>query len=374
MALMLASCIYGEKENPQADTESGTVKKKQSVKYPYEVVLYYEGKGGDIDPSTPFSMCSMSQQDEPSEVSQILPIGAEMMSNIKEFDPATNPTMPLSDFPMDLWRRKYKISRSEDDATLSISNKGSKPLNVTLPKIITMPLYVSGDNVVLNDVRMGKDRSVVIGIDPRTYSSISSGVFPSSDHIVPSSVIVNKLSTKSTLLIRSKVDFNNGSIPQWLGVYHSEVLSTPHKEKGHDQFMKRFAFYGNSSLTFKEKPGRITGDVSLETDDTLFRTDPSAEPNNSIADINNVVFEPRSIDFDLPVVPNKGFFNIKGSVDLTHTKIVLGWRYERTRSKEDSFLDQRILMITADRPIVGKPGKIRIQEADPSVGARVEID
>ena len=66
--------------------------------------------------------------------------------------------------------------------------------------------------------------------------------------------------------------------------------------------------------------------------------------------MRNVVFEPKTIFIEMPMVKERGFFDIKGQVNLNKTLVQLD-----SYDYKDVPLGQRILIITSDRPISGTP-------------------
>jgi hypothetical protein len=113
-------------------------------------------------------------------------------------------------------------------------------------------------------------------------------------------------------------------------------------------------FYGDCPMDFKTTTVIDgDGDGDLGNEDQSFRSELTIQPNNSIARLNNVYFQTKAIIFGLPVIPTKGFFDIKGRVDLDHTCIRLMW-CQLGRVYPD-MLERRILMIRWNRPICGIP-------------------
>ncbi len=111
-------------------------------------------------------------------------------------------------------------------------------------------------------------------------------------------------------------------------------------------------FYGDSSIEFKNKT-HANGCYWIQADRDLFRSDPPNEVNNSSATLKNVHFAPTWISCSLPTAKNKGYFNVVGTVDLSHLTILVVECYQDKIHAYE--VEKRILFIQATTPIKGKP-------------------
>ena len=340
-------------------------------RYPHELVMYYAGRGGVVTPKTPFSICTIHKNSDTKlpEFFKLLPLSPDQIDRIGLLDPVKNLTIPLHQFQMKKWKKLCKNSEDnsiDDDVALSISNKGSTPLKVTLPDVVTIPTFIFGENVVIENT--APIDSVIVGVDVRTFKMLSSGLSCYAENIVPSTVVFNG-HLASGWVIQSDVGFNERA-PQNLIVQHSRVLASGLKKAGD---LKTVYFFGISTLRFQKKTV-IDGKVSLGSDDEPFRSDPSDQPNNSIASLSNVLFQPKVITLVLPTIPKKGFFKINGKVDLSQTTLDIEWRLNGVN---EDMLNRKILIIESNSPIVGAP-KVELRPccgyANPRVQARVEIN
>jgi hypothetical protein len=345
--------------------------------YPHELILCYEGKGGRIDSKTRFSVCTINQNSSVSELYKLLPLPPEYIPRIGVWNSDKNPDIRLCDFPMIGWKKLWENSKSSInyDAAVCLSNTGKKPLHVSLPHPITMPLFIFGNNVVLENHISAE--SVFIGVDGRKIPALSSGCPFYADHLVDSTVTINgELEAKGPYYIaQSSVTFN-GFLPKDLTLYDARILV---KNTGKDDFTKKneiIKCYSYCSLDFEGKMGQIKGNVLLGSRDEPFRTDPSGEPNDSSVHLHNVFFQPKTIDIALPstdLQSKSGLFNItEGFAMLQDTDIRLMWRSD---SITPDILGHRMLIISSDRPIIGIPCvSIKCAGEDLRLQARIEID
>ncbi len=323
---------------------------------PYGAILYYNGKGGGFDPKTKVSvMCiglekeSGSWHKQSSGLYGLLPLKTDQIQKLLPTVDPKNPKIVLSDFSMQDWKQLCeKNTETSDFAALCVSNSGKQPLHMMLPKEITMPLFLYGDHLVLDSHSNLNDSAVFIGIKGHALGQgLMSGSFFFKNNIIPSTVTINgSLTPKRWYIIaRSKVVFN-GPVPKELIVHHSNIRIGPSDGNTLDG---KFNFYGVCAFDC-DHTTRMTGEVGVGSDEQPFSSEHSQKPNNGLGLLRNVVFEPKTIFIEMPMVKDRGFFDIKGQVNLSKTLVQLD-----SYDYKDVPLGQRILIITSDRPISGTP-------------------
>jgi len=249
----------------------------------------------------------------------------------------------------------YTASQSSihDDVVLSISNQGKDPLEVTLPHFIPMRLFIFGHNIIIKNDAHIENGGPIIGFDPRTMTTLSSGCPWYSDPVVPSTVrIRGLLRGNPPLVIGSSVVLEKG-LPQNWRLLNARITVLDGQPANNDERPFGLQSYGTNRVEFT-KTTRMNGEVFLGTDDEPVRTDPSDQPNNGVLTLINAVFSPKTLKIAAPFTQSGGYITVHGPVDLSQTTIVIMNRETGLNTKDIHSIPKHTI-IRSDRPIIGIP-------------------
>ncbi len=361
--LAVAFMAYGVKSAPagtlsdETQTTRGTavpeipIQPLSQREHPHELVLYYDAKnGGSITPKDEFSVCTINGTD--SFKFKGLNYGKGFVGTL---NPAKNPKIPLHLFSMKKWKELYTASKSSinDDVVLSISNQGKDPLVVTLPEFIPMRLFIFGHNIIIKNDAHIENGCPIIGFDPRTMISLSSGCPWYNNPVVPSTVrIRGHLQGNPPFVIGSSVVLEKG-VPQNWRLLNARVTVLDGQTERNDEYPFGLQSYGKNRVEFTNTT-RMNGEVFLSSDDEPVRTDPSDQPNNGVLTLINAIFAPKTLKIAVPFTKSGGYITIQGQVDLSQTTIIIMDR-ETEQSTKDIDSIPKHTIIRSDRPMIGTP-------------------
>jgi len=322
-----------------------------------------------------------------------------------------NPKIVLSEiYNPKRWRALIHYKKRYDFPVILRNKATQKPFLVQFPLFLG-EVFLSGNAITLTG-ETAMD-TLVVGVDPSQYRGLTAGVrFGYLEHSDPTTLnIRGTLWADRCCVVKSAVHLDGalctrakpgqkGLIAPGLELYHSAITAdTLDSKKDYRDFdanstlddvpdlfwtttFKRadIRFYGNCSLTFKNK-AIAKGEYSLMGDGDLFISDVAQSMNNSIATLKNVHFAPIEITCNFPTTPGKGYFDVVGTVDLTHTEI----RVNCVVPEIQKFaFDKKILLIQSTTPIQGQPIRVYVSDYGHSFtdkkgrpivfGARLEIE
>jgi hypothetical protein len=262
-----------------------------------------------------------------------------------------------------LYQLKEKISAlSGSDVPLAVfvDNKNHTNLSVVLPPYLPTSLYMTGHHFFLKS-NTNSIKHFVVGVDLSKIALYVDMRFDYSKNIIPTTVsIQNNMSVLSCLLVESDLYLDDGAlsfdekksekgllIETKLELYNSRIFA----KKLSTDAKKKILFYGNTSIECQKK-SLIKNNLHLQPEDQCFASDISNSSNNSIVKLKNVIFKPKSIFYMLNPLENKGYFDIDGDVELTHTTLKI---LVTNKKIPENFLGKRIPIILSTHNIRGHP-------------------